>query len=214
MVGGLALRKSQNVSVAMPVEDATDTGIVERRRDPRIPQRHRTIQFSMRDETVDFSLQALSLRGASGSTPQPLRTGLAGAVLFEGGHSVPATVRWTRDRVSGLSFATPLPLDLLHAAPRKRHSAPAPRAPRYSVSRPATLICAGDRRFAVQICNISQGGMLIFGRPVLLPGHVVEIVCGAAPILRCQVRWVRNGFAGLQFAAPISLADFEEHSRA
>jgi hypothetical protein len=109
---------------------------------------------------------------------------------------------------------SPLPLDLLHAAPRKRHGAPAPRPPRYSVSRPATLICAGDRRFAVQICNISQGGMLIFGRPVLLPGHVVEILCGAAPLLRCQVRWVRNGSAGLQFAEPISLEDFDERSRA
>jgi hypothetical protein len=203
-----------SVSAAAPAEITAYVDLAGRRREPRISQLFRTVHFTLGEEPFEFRLRTLSLRGASGIAAEPLRQGQTGTVLFEGGRSVPASVRWTREDLAGLYFSLPLPLDLLHADQLGTAHGPTPRARRYSVARAATLICAGDRRFAVEIRNISEGGMLIFGRPILLPGQVIEIVCGAAPVLRCQVRWVRNGFAGLQFAEPISLAEFDEQSRA
>ncbi|MDG2535910.1 PilZ domain-containing protein [Sphingomonas sp. HITSZ_GF] len=203
-----------NVAATEPAEIPAYANPAERRRDLRISQLFRTVHFTFGDAPFEFRLRTLSLRGASGIAAEPLEKGQTGTVLFEGGRSVPASVRWTREQLAGLYFSLPLPLDLLHVGRHDQKGGTTPRARRYSVARPATLICAGDKRLAVEIRNISEGGMLIFGRPILLPGQVVEIVCGAAPLLRCQVRWVRNGFAGLQFAAPISLAEFDDQSRA
>lgn len=191
----------------------TEISEANRRRETRIPQLFRTVHFSVHDELVEFRLRCLSLRGASGSTAQPLEKGCLGTLLFETGYSVLASVRWTRGTLCGLQLAMPLPLDVLHAREGVGRRSHTPRAPRYSIARAATLISARTRRFPVEICNISQGGMLIFGRPTLLPGQVVEIACGAAPVIRCQVRWTRSGYSGLQCTAPISLAEFDELSR-
>lgn len=178
----------------------------DRREGLRVDQSARTITLSTAGVRIAFKLRNLSTRGCSGEAEVELREGAYVTLEFERGQEVPGVVKWTKESLVGVAFSTPVSLDVIrfnpHGNPKQE------RAPRYNVSRPATISLGPLARAAV-IRNISSTGMMVESAFTLQSGQRVRVTCGAMTI-DCQVRWSRHGMAGLAFFRQISLDRFSD----
>lgn len=178
------------------------------RREARHEQHGRAIQLLAGDQVHRFDLHNLSGFGASGAVAVDLAAGTTIELLFENGHRIGGRVRWNREALIGVEFFTSLPMDVLHGRGQGERVA---RAPRYRVARVATIAVNGITRPAT-IRNVSRGGMMIETALPLLPGQRIEISTGELSGLSGQVRWSRNGRAGVQLAQALSIDEFDAAS--
>ena len=188
-------------------DESNEQAHAERRKGLRVAQEARTITLSTAGVRTAFRLRNLSARGASGEADIELRDGASVVLEFERGQEVAGVVQWTKGAVAGIVFPAPIALDII----RFRDGPNAPRqerAPRYNVSRAAT-ITLGTLSRAATIRNISSTGMMIESAFTLQSGQRVTVATGKM-VIHCQVRWSRHGMAGLAFNRPISLDAFSE----
>lgn len=178
------------------------------RREERHEQHGRTIQLLSGSTVHRFEVHNLSGFGASGAVEVALAPGATIELLFENGHRIGGRVRWNREALIGIEFFNSLPLDVLHG---RGHGERVARAPRYRVARIATIAVNGVSR-AATIRNVSRCGMMIETALPLLPGQRIEISTGELGGLVAQVRWSRNGRAGVQLAQPLSIDEFDAAS--
>ncbi|MBX9882389.1 MAG: PilZ domain-containing protein [Sphingomonas sp.] len=178
------------------------------RREERHEQEGRSIQLLTNSVVHRFDLHNLSGFGASGAAEVALAPGATIELLFENGHRIGGRVRWHRDALIGIEFFNRLPLDVLHGRGQSERVA---RAPRYRVARVATIAVNGISR-AATIRNVSRGGMMIETALPLLPGQRIEISTGELGGLCAQVRWSRNGRAGVQLTQALSIDEFDAAS--
>lgn len=186
---------------------AAPEALAERRDGLRVEQIARTITLLTAGVRIDFKLRNLSTRGCSGEAEVSLNDGAYVTLEFERGQEVAGVVKWTKESLVGIAFPSPVSLDIIRFNPNAadpKHE----RAPRYNVSRPATITLGPLSRAAV-IRNISTTGMLVESAFTLQSGQRVRVSCGAMT-LDCQVRWSRHGMAGLAFFRPISLDRFSD----
>lgn len=177
----------------------------------RAEPRYRTtrrIRIIADGQESNFALQNVSANGAAGVADQPLRVEQRIRLIFEGREEVTGIVRWTRDNLVGVQFAETLPSHLVHGTGT---SSLPERAPRYKVSRAATISGEFAPCHAV-IRNVSTLGMLIETQQPLRIGQDIEICCGKMMPISAQVRWVNGGQAGLLLALPIALDTFEQQT--
>lgn len=98
---------------AAPAElpDPSDLEWADRRRHERMRVADRTLQLLLEGSPHSFAIKNLSAGGAMGEAPTALSAMSTVHVRFEGGILVPATVRWTQDKLIGLAFDAPVLLD-------------------------------------------------------------------------------------------------------
>lgn len=178
------------------------------RREERHDQHGRVIQLIAGEQLCRFDLHNLSGFGASGAVSIDLAPGTTVELQFENGHRIGGRIRWAREALIGVEFFNRLPLDVLHG---RGHSEPVARAPRYRVARMATIAVNGITRPGT-IRNVSRGGMMIETALPLLPGQWIQISTGELAGLNGQVRWSRNGRAGVQLAQALSIDEFDAAS--
>ncbi len=168
----------------------------------------RRIRIIVDGQESNFALHNVSANGAAGVSDQRLRVDQRVCLVFEGREEMWGIVRWTRDSLAGVQFAEALPSHLVQGP---GNASLPERAPRYKVSRAATI--RGE--FApcnALIRNVSTMGMLIETQQPLRIGQDLEICCGRMMPLSAQVRWVNGGQAGLLLALPIALDTFEQQT--
>jgi hypothetical protein len=71
-------------------------------------------------------------------------------------------------------------------------------------------VVVGGRTHRIRLRNISAGGAMIECSGALAPGDQVELDLASGEILSAQVRWTREGQAGLQFDRQIDLNVFTQ----
>ena len=178
-----------------------------RRSEPRILQKARVIEIAVDDVRIPFTLGNLSSLGASGRCGRVIPSGSRVQLCFEGNRLAEGQVRWARGPLIGIHFTSRLPMDLL-----TRSNGPATaRARRFTVNRTAKIATSSAERVAT-IRNVSENGLLLETSLTLAPGQTVGIECGAL-CLEGQVRWARQGRAGVLLLAPLSLELFDEATR-
>lgn len=175
--------------------------------EPRVLQQARVIEIAVGNVRVPFTLGNLSSLGASGRCGRAIPSGSRVQLWFEGNHLVEGQVRWSRGPLIGIHFSSRLPMDLL----TRRNGPATARAKRFAVNRPGKVVTASGDRIAT-IRNVSENGLLVETSLTLAPGHQVRIDCGALTI-EGQVRWARQGQAGIQLLAPLCLEQFDEATR-
>jgi hypothetical protein len=84
----------------------------ERRQHERIKAEGRTLQLLIDGSPHSFALHNISAGGLMGADPVGLTPSSRVLVRFEGGIMVPAVVKWTTGDFTGLSFSSPVLLDL------------------------------------------------------------------------------------------------------
>lgn len=189
------------------MDETEDSNATFSRREPRFAQQGATATLAVDGARQELRLANLSLSGASGSCAKPPRIGAVVELTFRNGRQMIGRVRWVRESLIGIEFMGRLPLDMLRA-PAAGHRN---RAPRYRVAREATVAANGGLRPAV-IRNVSVLGMMIETGFSLMPGQSIEIRTGALAPIVGQVRWARNGRAGVQLAQALSIAEFDAGS--
>lgn len=159
-----------------------------RRSEPRILQKARVIEIAVDNVRIPFTLGNLSSLGASGRCGRAIPSGSRVQLCFEGNRLAEGQVRWARS--NGPATA---------------------RARRFTVNRTAKIATSNAERIAT-IRNVSENGLLIETSLTLAPGQTVRIECGAL-CLKGQIRWARQGRAGVLLLAPLSLELFDEATR-
>lgn len=129
---------------------------------------------------------------------------IGGAATFEftSGAVIRAIIVWQRDNVAGAQFSDRVDIATVFGLRDLSPPAPEPRAPRVELGIPATIRLGAMHR-AIILNNISQSGAKIHCDDRLKPGlKLTLLVNGLAP-LAGEVRWNRDGFAGLAFYTPV-----------
>lgn len=180
---------------------------VNRRSEPRVLQKARVIEIAVDSVRIPFTLGNLSSLGASGRCGRAILSGSRVQLWFEGNRLVEGQVRWSRGALVGIHFSSRLPMDLL----TRRNGPAMTRARRFTVNRPGKIVTASACRVAT-IRNVSENGLLVETSLTLAPGQQVSVNCGAL-VMEGQVRWARQGQAGIQLVAPLCLEQFDEATR-
>jgi hypothetical protein len=68
------------------------------------------------------------------------------------------------------------------------------------------LIFAQGQRAKTQLVDLSDTGARVVAPPILRDGDRLELEFEDKAKIPAQVVWLRDGFAGLQFTAPIAAA--------
>lgn len=173
-----------------------------RRSEPRVLRQARVIEIAVGNVRVPFTLGNLSSLGAFGRCGRAILSGSRVQLWFEGNRLLEGQVRWSRGPPIEIHFSSRLPMDLL----TRRNGPATARARRFAVNRPGKVVTANGDRIAT-IRNVSENGMLVETSLTLAPGQQVRIDCGALTI-EGQVRWARQGLAGIQFLAPLCPEQF------
>jgi hypothetical protein len=84
----------------------------DRRRYERKTGDGRVLQLLVDGERHEFKVHDISVGGLKGDAPVDLSETKSVQVVFEGGRTVPAKVRWTEGELAGLSFTGPVLIDL------------------------------------------------------------------------------------------------------
>lgn len=84
----------------------------DRRRYERKDGNGRVLQLLVDGERHSFTVHDISVGGLKGDSAAALAGAGKVEVVFEGGRTVPARVRWTEGEVAGLSFTGPVLIDL------------------------------------------------------------------------------------------------------
>lgn len=119
------------------------------------------------------------------------------------GQSVSGRLRWRARQRVGLALSYPLD-DVAQWLAAALHdggdgNAFRPRAPRFACSCPADLF-VGDRRFAVAVRNLSQGGAGLVCALDLPVGTAIRLALpGLAAALAARSCWSRDGALGVAF---------------
>ena len=132
------------------------------------------------------------------------RLDIGGAATFEftSGAVIRASIVWQRDNVAGAQFADRIDIATVFGLRDLSPPGPEPRAPRVELDIPATIRLGAMHR-PIILNDISQSGAKIHCADRLEPGlKLTLLVNGLAP-LAGQVRWNRDGFAGLAFYTPV-----------
>ena len=126
------------------------------------------------------------------------------AVTFEfaSGVVIPARVIWQRDSVMGVQFAERIDPAMILSVRERFPDAPGPRAPRVELTIRATARVDMVHR-PVLLSNISQGGAQIRVEEPVDVGQKVTLLIDGLPPLTGQVRWSREGTAGMAFLSPV-----------
>jgi hypothetical protein len=206
MLSSFASRLKSYLDPAAHGSDAAGAPL-QGRRDLRFTQQDRRIGIRIGDERQAFVLGNLSTRGAAGEVERPPAVGQAVVIEFERGIEVRGTVKWVSDNRIGIAFITGLPMDVVDGSVRQS-AGRAPREPRYSIARSAT-ITVGTVRAPIAIVNVSSGGMRVTTPFPLVPGQSVKIEAGTMPPIAGRVRWSKVDSAGIKLDAPLSLDEFD-----
>lgn len=110
--GTLASRKLSQTAEQRDTTTDEEARWAERRRHERIKTANRTLQLLIDGSPHAFAIQNISAGGLMGADPVGLVPSTTVQVRFEGGILVPAVVRWTEGSFTGLSFSSPVLLDL------------------------------------------------------------------------------------------------------
>ena len=84
----------------------------DRRRYDRKEGHGRVLQLLVDGERHSFNVHDISVGGLKGDTGIELADAEKVELVFEGGRTVPARVRWTEGETAGLSFTGPVLIDL------------------------------------------------------------------------------------------------------
>lgn len=105
---------------------------------------------------------------------------------------------YLEDRVveTGFSFSTDVP-----QPPERRSS-----ERHIKILRVGTIVVAGHRELCL-IRNISAGGVMAHVYSQLMPGQHVSIELKTSQAVTGRVVWTRGGNAGIQFDAPVDVAE-------
>ncbi len=126
---------------------------------------------------------------------------------FKSGHRASGHVVWRRENRIGVQFDAQA--DVAAVLGGDEDPAPGfhPRAPRVNLMTRGRLRC-GARYYAIDLCNISQGGAKVTPADPeaweRIDGPVVLSVTGLPPI-EGTVRWHDTGHGGIAFNTPIPL---------
>jgi hypothetical protein len=178
----------------------------EPRRHPRTTVfKAATIYPVLRD--AGFPIANVSQFGVMGRCALPLSLSQCVHLTFDDREYVPAEVRWAQGDRYGLQFAEPrvdlpgIPQDELVRDPAA--DGLRPRAPRFPVDLPATLITTLPMMPGL-VRNISRGGMLIEVRTRLREGGRLLVKMRDQPTFIGRIQWSKLGCAGLEFAHELS----------
>lgn len=80
---------------------------------------------------------------------------------------------------------------------------------RNEISLPALIEAGPGNLCSVTILNVSAHGAMIESATQFVPGRPVTIDVGGAGRIAGRIAWTREGHAGVVFATPLTLAQFE-----
>jgi hypothetical protein len=185
--------------------DGTDaaTGLAARPRGPEA-----TVTLRLPAGELVAKLRNIAPLGLMAEADAELAPGMRVAALLGGGQAT-GTIRWVRGKAFGVKFDRALSFDLVRSAGAGGRPEPrAVRAPRLETRRPAIITCgAAERSGTVQ--NVSKTGLMVETHLPLLPGQTVRVTAEGWPSMAGQVRWCRNGGAGVLFSTPLTQAQLD-----
>jgi hypothetical protein len=117
---------------------------------------------------------------------------------------VAATVRWVNGYKAGVEFAAPQAVERVFCL--RDEQGLVARAPRFTIAASA-MMRFGDERLAVEVLDISPGGVKLRSDGVLQPGRAGSILLAAvgSPIYGA-ICWTREDRCGFRFSSPLPLA--------
>jgi hypothetical protein len=127
-------------------------------------------------------------------------------VELKSNECIPGRVVWSEGPNIGIAFDTPIDLEEILSSQAVLDNGWRPRMPRIEVDRLATVRC-GARTYAVNTCDISQGGVKVESDEPLEAGSEVVLTLDRFRPVPGVVRWCRDGVAGISF---IHLIPFPE----
>lgn len=150
--------------------------------------------------------------GAGGlllETYVPFDAGTKVRIEPKGCTPVDGEVRWVKDRHAGVAFDTPIDVPDYLNQNQLTAGREIPRGPRLVVGSRARLR-VGAMWHLVDLIDLSQRGAKIESDlPMELEAAVELMVERLAPVSG-RVRWIKGERAGIEFSAPIPLADLAE----
>lgn len=185
--------------------------IVDQVKDGREPARSgaRTAILVAGEQRAILRMRSLSVRGVSGHADVAVDLGQRVTVHFRGGSRADGTVKFAAHGRVAVEFDAFIPMDIVDgeaAVGQKRR-----RSARGRLSRDVTL-GVNDCSLPAIVKDISRGGIQIEVDTPLIPGQQVTILFDGSVPLYGQVRWVRDGNAGLMFAIPIELGRLDRRA--
>ena len=175
----------------------------DRRQDSRQPIAHLVAKLRTISGESLCLVRNISPGGLTADVYSRLDIGGAATFEFTSGAVIRASIVWQRDNVAGAQFADRIDVATVFGLRDISPPAPEPRAPRVELDIPATIRLGAMHR-AIILNDISQSGAKIRCAEPLEPGLTLTLlVNGRAPLIG-QVRWSRDGFAGLAFYTPVS----------
>lgn len=124
--------------------------------------------------------------------------------------SLPATVRWSRDREAGVSFETPIDVAAMLREERPSILRMHPRAPRFQRHGRARIM-GRQQTVDGNIDNISINGLAVHASGAFAKDEPVVVVIDGLGATHAAVRWTTHDGVGLKLNAPLSyraLADW------
>jgi hypothetical protein len=120
------------------------------------------------------------------------------AVELKSDQTVTGRVLWVEDANIGIGFDEPIDLEEMLAVQAVSANGWRPRLPRVEVDRLGTLR-AGASTYAVNTCDISQGGVKVEIDQPLQPGADVVFTPEKFRPVQGVVRWYHGGACGISF---------------
>jgi len=120
------------------------------------------------------------------------------AVELKGDQVVWGAVAWIDEANIGITFDEVIDLEEILAVQAASANGWRPRLPRVEVDRLATLRLGG-RTFAVNTCDISQGGVKVETDQPFQPGEDVVLTPERFRPIQGVVRWYHDGTCGISF---------------
>jgi len=174
----------------------------DRRQDPRQATAYLVAKLRTISGESLCLVRNISPGGLTAHVYSSLDIGGAATFEFTSGAVIRASIVWQRDNVAGAQFADRIDIATVFGLRDLSPPAPEPRAPRVELDIPATIRLGAMHR-AIILNDISQSGAKIHCADRLKPGlKLTLLVNGLAP-LAGEVRWNRDGFAGLAFYTPV-----------
>jgi hypothetical protein len=129
--------------------------------------------------------------------------GEAVAIELKTNQQIAGKVIWADEANIGVRFDEPVDVGEMLASQAALANGWRPRMPRVEVDRLATVRC-GARLYAVNTRDISQGGVKVeTDQPLDVDRDVVVTLDRFRPV-HGNVRWCRDGLAGIAFHQPLS----------
>ena len=154
-------------------------------------------------------LRDVSATGLRAESYWPVREGEEIAIEFRTGRRVDGKAVWIDGKLLGMQFDMAVPVSALLDRSALDQSGHAVRKPRLRTSFGARLRADGHE-LPIQVCNVSQAGLRIRADTVLKPDSPCEITLDALGRRLGQLRWYKDGEAGIMLANPLNYTEFGE----